>query len=234
MIRQVAVFAIVWAYSANALWIPGGLDDGYWLSVLFPAPYYLLIGGIAGWLYQLSARRWPHWLVTAALSLLLTEWARWLFAGQLPFIYLAIPFMLATLLASYATLFFGRYFRYSPPTSGNKLGIGSASVLLLIVSLSPSISPLLHSEPLVSPEGAYVARCFAGNDFFEEDDYYVYVGPGRMPLCWFGYCLPKGIYAPVQNLRWTSSQTLAGDSPDRYNSYQGNFVNVSIEIQNHP
>lgn len=234
MPHRVAIYAIVWAYIANALWIPAGLDDGYWVSILFPAPYYLLIGGIVGGLYEAFRRRWSHWLVTTALTLLLVEWARWLFAGQLPFIDLALPFMVATLIASYLAKHIRHCFRYSRTNAQDLYAVGIAGFLLLIASLLPSSVLFLRSKPIVSPNGAYVARCFAGSDFFEDDDYHLYIGPGRMPFRWFGYRLPKSMYGPAENLHWASQQTLMGVSPDSYNSYQGSFGDVQIEIQKQP
>jgi hypothetical protein len=204
MKRRGTVFALVWAFSLNALFVPGGLDCGYVLSLLAPAWYLFLLGVLVGGAHEALASRWPRLWVTLALAGTLAEISVMLFGGRVLGLSLAVPVVLATALASWTARNEKLARHRAVPWLGRALLGISIFTLMKTAACQPYWEASTQQE--VSPDGSCVFR--TERSFFGSDSNYsvaVHMGPRHAPADWFGSVVAHG-HGKVA--RWENSRTL--------------------------
>lgn len=202
MKRRTVIFGLVWAFTVNALWVPGGLDTGYILSVLFPAWYLFLLGLVVGGVVEVLALRWPRLWVFVALSPALTYACVAMFGGNTIGLRLALPMVLATGLAVKAATVPRLTGHKSVPNLGRVLLLLSCWTLFRTAACVPYWNDSVQEK--ASPNGAYIFRVEREPmGSLSSSGPAVHLGPRYAPPTWF-----STIVAKSYKMRWEDDHTL--------------------------
>ncbi|MGC4042301.1 MAG: hypothetical protein QM758_00665 [Armatimonas sp.] len=218
MARRVAIFAIVWAYTVNALWVPGGLDSYYGISALFPAYYYFLVGGLIALLHENLVAKSPRALAVAALCALLLETAAWMFGDLLTGAYLGACFLTGTILASLASrreFKIHRAFFYLVTLS---------AFFSLCNDLASTVLSMCYFELDKSASVSKSYRCYLVPDQ-DTGATNAFVTPRHTILLWFGYKACPAGDAP-KTTEWRSNTDLHITAEDSGQSHY-NTLNIT-------
>ena len=232
MKRRIAVFAIVWAFAFNALWVPGGLDGGYLYSVFVPAWHLFALGALVGVAHETLANRLPRLWVTLAFGALLFEAALALFANHSIGLWLAVPTGIAIALAARAA-------RSPKLTALAPLPLAARGLALYIgLGLLNQVACVPVNweteKKILSPDGSCRAFLYSSDGFyssngFSEGNRRLEFAPRYDRFGFFGATVHRDLGA-VRLLHWIEPNLLeieGNHNPEE----KGSFLNLRVVTQ---